>query len=259
MIMDLAALALVTTLAATPKLEEKNLDYAAGGVTLKGFLVTPTGAPAKHPGVLVVHEWWGNNDYSQMRARKFAELGYTALAVDMYGDGKTADNPTDAQKLAGSVYGSPETLIARFQAAFDTLARQPGVDAKRIFAVGYCFGGGVSLAAARAGIPLKVVGSFHGSLGTPSPAKPGTVKAAVFVANGAADPMVKPEDVKGFESEMDGAKVTYQLVNYPGALHAFTNPAATERGKKFNMPIAYDEAADHKSWADFQAFLAKHL
>jgi dienelactone hydrolase len=259
MILDLAAVALTVTLMASPKLEEKNVDYTAGGVTLKGFLATPTGAAAKHPGVLVVHEWWGNNDYSRMRARKFAELGYTALAVDMFGDGKQADNPTDAQKLAGSVYSDPGALVARFQAAFDTLAKQPGVDASRIFAVGYCFGGGVSLAAARAGIPLKAVGSFHGMLATQTPAKPGSVKAAIFVANGGADPMVKPEDVKAFEAEMAGAKITYQLVNYPGALHAFTNPAATERGKQFKMPIAYDEAADKKSWSDFQAFLAKHL
>jgi dienelactone hydrolase len=242
-------------------MREQEVTYQAGNLPLKGYLVTPAGATAsaKKPGVLVVHEWWGNNDYSKMRARKFAELGYTALAVDMFGDGKQASDPEQAKKLAGEVYGNPQALLERFKAGLDFLEKQPGVDPSRIIAVGYCFGGGVALAAARAGLPLDVVGSFHGNIATKTPAKAGQVKAKIFVANGGADKMVRPEDVMAFEREMKDAKVDFELVSYPGALHAFTNPKATEAGKKFNMPIAYDEQADKKSWSDFQAFLKKHL
>ena len=242
-------------------MREQDVTYQAGGQTMDGYLVTPEGATAtaRKPAVIVVHEWWGNNEYSHMRARRFAELGYTALAIDMFGEGKQASDPDQAKKLAGEVYASPQTLLTRFGAGLDFLKKQPGVDPARIVAVGYCFGGSVALAAARAGLPLDVVGSFHGGLATKSPARAGTVKAKVFVANGGADPMVKPEDLVAFEKEMKDARVTYELVNYPGALHAFTNPKATETGKKFNMPIAYDEQADKKSWKDFQAFLAKSL
>lgn len=258
----LAATASATSPGASGDSEAHGQDvtYRAGGQPMKGYLVTPAAATTTpRPAVLVVHEWWGNNDYSKMRARKFAELGYTSLALDMFGDGKQATDPEQAKKLAGEVYNNPRALLERFQAALDLLKQQPGVDPQRIIAVGYCFGGSVALAAARAGLSLDVVGSFHGGLATKSPAKPGTVKAKIFVANGAADPMVKPDEIASFESEMKAANVPFELINYPGALHAFTNPKATENGKKFNLPIAYDEQADKKSWADLQAFLKKHL
>ena len=255
----LAVVLMTSSAIAAPKFHEENVEYSGGGVTMKGYLVYNESITGKRPGVLVVHEWWGNNDYSRMRAHKFAELGYTALAVDMYGDGKIADNPTDATKLMTSVVSDPTAAVQRFQAALDVLDRNSTVDANKVFAVGYCFGGGMVLRMARAGLPLRAVGSFHGGLATKEPAKPGEVKAAVFVANGAADPTVKPEDIAAFESEMKEAGVKYELINYPGALHAFTNPAATELGKKFSMPVAYNEAADKKSWVDFQAFLKTAL
>jgi dienelactone hydrolase len=259
-ILSVAAVAIASSTASGgAKLHEESVTYTGGGATMKGQLFYDESQTGKKPAVLVVHEWWGNNDYSRMRARKFAELGYVALAVDMYGDGKQADTPTDAGKLAGSVLGNPDVALARLTAGLDVLKKNDRVDPGRMIAVGYCFGGGVVLAGARGGLDLKAVGSFHGSLATKTPATAGVVKAKVFVANGAADPLVKPEDVAGLDAEMKAANVYFELVQYPGALHAFTNPKATELGKKFSMPSAYNAAADEKSWRDFQAFVTKAL
>jgi dienelactone hydrolase len=237
----------------------EEVTYAADGTTLKGYIARPTGAGAKRPGVLVVHEWWGNNDYPRKRADMLAQLGYVALAVDMYGDGKTVDNPQDAGALSGEARKNIDVSEQRFAAARALLARQPDVDARRIAAIGYCFGGGIMLEMARRGSDLAGVVSFHGGLGTQSPAKPGAVKAKVLVLNGAADPFVKPDQVAAFKKEMQSAGVAYTFIDYPGAVHAFTNPAATANGKKFNLPLAYDADADKKSWAEMQRFLKTAL
>ncbi len=259
-ILSVAAVAVASsTASAAPQVKEEKVEYSGGGATMKGQLFYDASQTGKRPGVLVVHEWWGNNDYSRSRARQWAELGYVALAVDMFGDGKQAANPDEARKLTSTVMSDPKVAVERLEAAREVLAKNPRVDPGRIIATGYCFGGGVVLAGARAGLPLRAVGSFHGGLATKMRAKPGAVKAKVFVANGAADPTVKPEDITAFEQEMKAAGADYELVQYPGAVHAFTNPKATELGKKFGMPIAYNEAADHKSWSDFQAFVAKAL
>jgi hypothetical protein len=149
------------------------VEYEAGGVKLKGYLAYDTAQKDKRPGVLVVHEWWGRNDYAEKRARLVAGLGYTALAVDMYGDGKTADTPDDAKKLSGEVFGDMATAKARFEAAHKLLAEQETTDPDKIAAIGYCFGGGIVLHMARAGVDLDGVASFHGSLGTDKPADQG--------------------------------------------------------------------------------------
>jgi dienelactone hydrolase len=186
-----------------------------------------------------------------------AELGYTALAVDMYGDGKVVSTPEEAQALAGGVYGNLEGARARFQKAQEVLAQHETVAGDDIAAIGYCFGGGVVLHMARTGADLDGVASFHGSLATKTPAEPGKVEAKVLVLHGAADPMVPPADVEAFKKEMDAAKVDYTFKAYEGVTHAFTNPAATEVGKKFNLPVAYDAQADQQSWTELQAFLQK--
>jgi dienelactone hydrolase len=233
----------------------EEVTYTADGTTLKGYIARPAKAQGKRPGVLVVHEWWGNNDYTRKRADMLAELGYVALAVDMYGGGKTADNPKDAGALMGEANKNLDVSEKRFAAARALLAKQPGVDAKRIAAIGYCFGGGMVLQMARRGVDLAGVVSFHGGLATQTPAKAGAVKAKVLVLNGAADPLVKAEHIAAFKKEMQDAKAKFTFIDYPGAVHAFTNPAATEAGKKFNMPIAYDADADKKSWSEMQGFL----
>jgi dienelactone hydrolase len=247
-----AGVAALTAISAAFAGEE--VTYSADGTTLKGYIARPTGA-GKRPAVLVVHEWWGNNDYTRKRADMLAGLGYVALAVDMYGDGKTVDNPKDAGALSGAASKNIDVSEKRFQAARALLARQTDVDAGKIAAIGYCFGGRIVLEMARRGVDLAGVVSFHGNLGTVAQAKAGAVKGKVLVLNGAADPFIKADQIAAFKKEMEDAKVTYTFIDYPGAVHAFTNPAATENGKKFKLPLAYDADADTKSWAEMQRFL----
>jgi dienelactone hydrolase len=235
-----------------PSIEGKEVSYAHGGTVMKGYLVTDAAAEGKRPGILVVHEWWGQNEYARTRARMLAELGYTALAVDMFGEGKQAAHPADAQKFVMEAVRSLDTAKARFLAAYELLARQESVDPGRIGAIGYCFGGGVVLAMAREGVDLKGVVSFHGSLGTPAPAEQGKVRARILVCNGAEDPFVTAEQIDAFKKEMQEAGADVKFVNYSGAKHSFTNPAADEFGKQFDLPLAYSKEADDASWRDMQ-------
>jgi dienelactone hydrolase len=235
------------------------VSYKAGGTTLKGYLAYTGKADHKRPGVLVVPEWWGLNDYAKMRARMLADLGYVAMAIDMYGEGKQGKTPDEAGKLSGGVMKDPALLKARFAAALKELETQPMVDTSRIAAIGYCFGGTVVLDAALMGFPLDGVVSFHGSLGGIVPAPKEEVKAKVLACNGADDQFNPAKAIDGFKSEMKAAGIDYRLIDYPNAVHAFTNPAADSLGKKFNMPIAYNKAADEKSWQDMKGFLSSIL
>jgi len=256
----IAALAAGSAFAA-PKIEGKTVEYTAGGMTMKGYLAYDANRQGKRPGVLVVHEWWGHNEYARMRARMLAEMGYTALAVDMYGDGKQAMHPDEAGKFSSEVMQHfLDTGKARFEAAMEFLKKQPTVDPGRMAAIGYCFGGGVVLNMARQGADLKAVASFHGSLAAVKPAEAGGVKAKIRVYNGADDKFTSPQAIDAFKKEMSDAKVDFKFINYPGAVHSFTNPDATELGKKFNLPMmAYNEKADKESWADLTKFFAEVL
>jgi len=233
----------------------EEVEYSAGDATLKGFFAYDDAIKGKRPGVLVVHEWWGHNAYARKRAEMLAGMGYTALAVDMYGDGKTAEHPEDAGKFAGAVKKNLPLMQQRFEAGLNTLLSHPTVDQSKTAAIGYCFGGGVVLEMARQGLDIAGVASFHGSLVGSSKAEKGKVKAQIMVANGAADPMTKPEDIEAFKAEMDAAGVNYRFFNYPGAKHSFTNPDANELGEKFKLPLAYDPEADQASWTELEKFL----
>jgi len=233
----------------------KEVSYQADGATLKGYIAYDDSIKGKRPAVLVVHEWWGQNEYSRKRARMLAEQGYTALAVDMYGDGKVADNPDDAGKLAAGISKNLPLAKARFEAGMKLLRKHKTVDANKMASFGYCFGGGVALNMARMGEDLKGVASFHGSLGTDHPAQPGKIKARIISFSGEADPVIPADKVAAFRQEMESAGASYRVVTYPGALHAFTNPDADELGKKFKMPIAYDAEADKDSWQQAMVFL----
>ncbi|MBT2969242.1 MAG: dienelactone hydrolase [gamma proteobacterium symbiont of Ctena orbiculata] len=236
----------------------EEVGYNHGGIQMKGFLAYDDAASERRPGILVVHEWWGHNEYARDRARQLAAMGYTALAVDMYGDGKQADHPKDAGRFAAEVKKNMETATARFQAAMELLQAHKSVAKNDISAIGYCFGGGMVLEMARRGLDLDLVGSFHGSLPTSHPAVEGAVKAEVLVFNGADDPFVKPEHIDAFMAEMDRAGVKYSFTNYPGAKHSFTNPGADNFGKAFDLPLKYDEAADRQSWAALAKALKAH-
>jgi dienelactone hydrolase len=232
----------------------REVSYREGDTLMKGMLAYDNSIEGTRPGVLVVHEWWGHNAYARKRAKMLAEMGYTALAVDMYGDGKTADHPKDAGAMAGAVGGNLPLAKARFDAALETLRNEPTVDKDRIAAIGYCFGGGIVLNMARLGEDIAGVVSFHGSLGTNAPAKKGDIKTRIRVFHGADDPFTTPEQITAFKQEMDNAGADYRFVSYPGAKHSFTNPDADELGKKFGLPLEYNAAADKDSWQQMQAF-----
>jgi dienelactone hydrolase len=235
----------------------QELDYKSGDTTLKGFLAFPTGAVEKRPGVLVMHEWWGLNDYARSRARQLAELGYVALAADMYGDGKNSDHPEDAKAMMGALMSNPQEAVARFEAAKNALAEDPHVDPSRLAAIGYCMGGATVLAAVRRGDDFDLAASFHGIYATPAPLAPNTFKGKVFIAHGADDSFSTPEQVEGIQKELKDAGANYEFVSYPGAKHGFTNPHATEAGQKAGLAIAYDQAADQQSWAELQKLLSE--
>lgn len=237
-----------------PSIITKEVSYTADGTTLKGFLAYDENQKGSRPGIIVVHEWWGHNQYARKRAVMLAELGYTALAIDMYGDGKLADHPDNAGKFAMEVMQNMGTAKARFDAGVNFLKEQSQTDSNQIAAIGYCFGGGVVLRMAVAGDNLNGVVSFHGSLPTDSVDNSKEVKAKLLVCNGADDGFVPKEQIEAFKKAMDEAGINYKFINYPGAIHSFTNPIADSLGKKFNLPLAYNEQADEESWEEMQKF-----
>lgn len=235
----------------------KVVDYSDGDIKMKGYLAYDDKIKGEQPGIIVVHEWWGHNDYAKKRARMLAKLGYRTLALDMYGNGKTAGHPKDASKFSSSVKKNMAVAEKRFMAAYSLLQKQENVAKDKMAAVGYCFGGGIVLEMARRGVDLDGVVSFHGSLGTKSEAIKGKVKSKVLVLNGKADPFVKAMAITSFKKEMKTAGVDYKFVNYDNAKHAFTNPGADAFGTKFKIPLAYNAVADKKSWDEMKSFLNK--
>jgi dienelactone hydrolase len=258
MLSAFCAIAMITN--ANAAIREEPVTYTDGETTMKGFVVYDDATEAKRPGIVIVHEWWGITKHIHNEARRLAEQGYTAFIADMYGDGETADNPTDANTLSSSVMKNPTVMESRFNAARDQLIKQASVNSQRIGAVGYCFGGAVVLNMARAGADLAAVAGFHALLGpnTPAPA-PGIVKAKILILNGADDPFVKREQYDALKKDFDVAKVDYRIIEYPGAVHAFTNPEATELGKKFNLPLRYDAKVDQEAQAEAAKFFAADL
>jgi dienelactone hydrolase len=239
--------------------KEREVEYKSGAVAMKGLLAFDDAQPGRRPAILVVHEWWGHDEHARNSARRLAAAGYVALAVDIYGEGRQAHHPQDAAKLLTEVRSSLPLMQARFDAARDLLRSQSNVDAERMGAIGYCFGGAVVLEMARSGADLQGVVSVHGLLDTTAPAKPDTVKPQILVLTGGADPFVPQDQVDAFDREMKSAGARYRIVIYPGVKHSFTNPASTKLGKQFDIPDEYNAEAAEKSWNELLAFFANAM
>ena len=247
---------IITEIEAAPLIKGEEVTYATDSTNLKGYIAFDSSLKEKRPGVLIVHEWWGHNDYVRQRAEMLAELGYTALAVDMYGDGKLAEHPEDAGKFAGSVFNNLPEAKARFNAAMSLLKAHSSVNEDKIGAIGYCFGGSVVLTMANSGVDLDAVAAFHSGVQLPVMSND-QLKARVLVCNGADDPFISPESITAFTSAMDSIGATYDYVAYPGVKHSFTSKEADANGEKFGLPLAYDADADKKSWESLQKLFSE--
>lgn len=239
------------------KIESQELSYSANGVEMKGYVAWDSEVDGPRPGVLVVHEWWGNNPYAHRRADMLAELGYTGMALDLYGGGKLAENPDDAGELMNALLADMPTVRSRFDAALEELRAHPMTDPSRTAAIGYCMGGGIVLHMARYGADLNAVASFHGALplGIAAEGEGGDVSARIAVYHGEDDVFFSAEEVNVFKAEMRNTGADCLFVALPGALHGFTNPQATVNGEKYGIPLRYNELADRSSWDHMQLVL----
>ena len=238
------------------KIKEEAVTYTSGGNTYNGYVAFDSTSNEKRPIVLVVHEWWGLTEYPRMRARMLAQLGYLAMAVDMYGNGKIANSPEEAMKAATPFYQNPKNATAILTAALDKAKSLPQADTSKTAAIGYCFGGSMVLNAAKLGADLDGVVSFHGGLEGVQPNKE-VLQSKVLVLHGEADNFVPQAQVDAFRKSMDSVNADYEIKTYPNATHAFTNKGSDETGQKFNMPIKYNGAADTASWNDMKSFFNK--
>ncbi len=233
------------------------IGYTVGKNNHIAYLAQDESINSPKPGVIIVHEWWGVNDYIRKRAHMLAELGYVALAIDMYGSGKVAENPDEAGNLMNSVLGDMEKGTEALTAGYQMLLDQPSVDSNKTAALGYCFGGAMVLHMARTGMPLCAVASFHGALGSFYNAEPGSIKARILVAHGGADSMVTMDDLAGFKSEMDAAQADYEAIVYDSAKHGFSNQQADVNAQKYGLDLGYQAEADEASWNTMKGLFDK--
>jgi dienelactone hydrolase len=236
---------------ADAKVQHQLVEYKQGDTVLEGYLAFDDAAKGKRPGVLVVHAWMGLDDNARKRADMLAGLGYVAFAADIYGKGVRPKTADEAGKLAGTYKSDRKLLRARVNAGYDVLVKTAKVDAAKTAAIGYCFGGTTVLELARSGTAVSGVVSFHGGLDSPAPADAKQIKAKVLVLHGAADPHEKPADFAAFQKELADAKVDWQLVEYGGAVHCFTDATA---GTDTSKGCAYDAVADARSWTAMKTF-----
>jgi dienelactone hydrolase len=234
------------------------VQYESGGVQLTGFLAFDDSIKGKRPGILVVHEWWGHNTHARQRAQMLARLGYTAFALDMYGEGKLADHPKKAGEFMNAAFTNWDASQAKFRDAKKFLQNHATVDAEQIGAIGFCFGGAVSIRMARGGEDLKGIVAFHSALPDQPKMEKNKVTAAILVINGAEDGFLKSDTVASFTKEMVDANVDFTYKSLQGVRHSYTNPQADEFSKKFNLPtLKYDQAADKESWKMMDQFFKR--
>ena len=254
----LVAIPVLLLLAVSSKaaVQTKKVSYKDGDLECHGYLAWDDAVKGARPGVLVVHEWWGLNDYARKRAEELAKLGYVAFAADMYGQGKTVNHPKDAGEMAGKVRANVEDWRKRATAALETLKAQPQCDKTKLAAIGYCFGGSTALQLAFSGADLKAVVSFHGALPTPAPADVKQIKGTILICHGADDSFIPEKAIKDFREALDKGGVKYDFVAYPGAKHSFTVADADKHGID---GLKYDKAADEDSWKRLQKLFADKL
>lgn len=234
----------------------EEITYETDSTLMRGYVAHNSAIDEERPGIIVVHEWWGHDDFARKKAEKLAELGFVALAVDMYGQGKTANHPEEAMAFSSKVMKNFDTAKARFEAAVETLKADKNVDNNKISAIGFCFGGSVALSMANTGANLDAVAVFHSGLGLPvMPNK--NLKAKLLIQNGAEDMMITDEQISTFKSQLDDVNADYEYIAYEGVKHSFTNKKADSLGKKYNLPLAYDKEAAEKSWEKMTLFLEK--
>ena len=231
-----------------------SLEYSINGQSFTGFYAKPKKITKDTKTVLIVHEWWGLNNYVKHRALQVAKEGNIAFCIDMYGTGHMALTPQEADSLAAPFYTDADLSYERFMAGYHQAMRLKGADSLKVIAIGYCFGGSVVLNAAKKGAPVDAVVSFHGGLAG-IPVDKSMLRASVLVCNGEADSFVSNDEIVEFKRQMTEAGADLTFISYPEATHAFTNPESTENGSKFSMPIAYNSAADKQSWIDFNKFM----
>lgn len=235
-----------------------SVNYMIEGKSFTGYYAYPSELNANTKTILIIHEWWGLNEYPKSRAMKIAGEGNIAFCIDMYGTGKQGLNPQEAQSLAMPFYENPQLAYQHFMAGYDAAVQLRGVDKNKMVAIGYCFGGSMVLNAAKMGAPVDAIVSFHGGL-VGVPVEKDKLTASVLVCNGGADQFVPETDIDAIKLQMRANNEDFTLINYDGATHAFTNPKATDNGIKFNIPIAYNAEADAKSWIDFNKFIAEKV
>ena len=250
------ALALACAGAVQAEIVREVVEYTSGDATLEGVVFYDDGKPAPMPGVLVYHQWSGPTSYEEGRARQLAEDGYIAFVADIYGKGIRPESMEERGALATKYKSDRALFRERAQAALTALLKHGKADAKRIAAIGYCFGGTAVLELARSGADVKGVVSFHGGLGSPTPADAAQIKGKVLALHGADDPYVPKDEVAGFISEMTDGKVDWQLVYYGGAVHSFTDYRG---GTDNSKGAAYNKLADQRSWEAMEDFLEEAL
>jgi len=250
--LSLALLCLaLTTQSAAADVKTKTIEYQHGDVKLQGYFAWDDSIEGQRPGVLVVHEWWGLNDYARSRAKQLAQLGYVAFALDMYGKGKVTEHPKQAGKWAGMIRKNINQWQERSLLGLKQLQRHELVDRSRIAAIGYCFGGATVMQIAYSGADVRGVVSFHGSLPPATPEQQKKIKAKILVHHGASDGFIPEERIAAFKKALTEAKADWHFVTHGGAVHSFTNPGADKRGID---GLKYDPAADRRSWEHTQLF-----
>jgi len=249
--MGILLLVVMTTTPLHAEVVSETITYEHNGQVLEGFLAYNDSIPGKRPGVLVVHEWWGLNDYVRMRVRQLAGLGYVAFAVDMYGKGKVTTHPKQAAEWMNSINQNVSLWQERATAGLKILLGHARVDGARIAAIGYCFGGATVQQLAYGGANLRCVVSFHGQPIAPSQAQIPRVKAKILMCHGAADPFVKTDALNQYTASMNVSGLDWQMISYGGAKHSFTNPGAD----KIGIPaLSYNQTADQRSWLHMRMF-----